>query len=733
MNLSNSMRWLRGAALAVVALVGLVLASRPAAAQTHPALASGRYSVKIESAPPGATIYIDKKELGPIGVTPWQGKMKNGTFLVIIELDGYQPAQKNLSVARTRRLQQVFLPLIKKVDPPRIDVRADADQNVFGSTVYLDGQSQGSAPVLITTTPGRHLVEIKREGFQTFQSWVEVKENERFGLTPVLTAVAKPKVGTIVVGADVPDAEVLLDGNKQTGTTPLVINDVIEGLHVVEVRKEPALPWKQTVQVNAGQQTQVRAELKATIGGQGGTIRVLSSTAGADVFLDGTAVGKVPVDIKQVRAGEHVLEVKAAGYTTKEERVTINDGQSMILKLDLQPEAGAGGKGTLKVLSAVPDADVFIDGAGVGKVPQEKQVARGEHFVVVKLPGYKTFEQKVRVEEGQTLTVSAELKAVGRLRVLSDPPGADVLVNGMTQGVTPLDLEVEVGTTIVRVQKAGFEPWERTLDLIGGKSEVISADLDVEGLSPDEKRALRKSLSSYGALTLPRGSATIDLSAGFPYFTDVRVTVGAGKMFARGFDANVFVRTIGTRPDLGLGARVMLVHNDPFSAGAFASFAWGAKLFDDSKQNGATFTAGGVASLNAFGFVTVSARGYLEIFSDRHCPDLKGNGEFDGDPAEVCVKYRDRGMAGGFTTEEATRVEDLTGESGNDFFSRDSGVRFMTTVVAEMAVNERWNAFVLLEGAPFQSERALFVDEFNRVMPTTDFGTYFRLGGSYKF
>ena len=85
--------------------------------------------------------------------------MKNGDYLIIVELDGYQLAQKNQKVARTRKVQSVFIPLIKKVDPPRIDIRADADQNVFGATVYLDGQSQGSAPVLLTTTAGRHLVE----------------------------------------------------------------------------------------------------------------------------------------------------------------------------------------------------------------------------------------------------------------------------------------------------------------------------------------------------------------------------------------------------------------------------------------------------------------------------------------------------------------------------------------------------------------------------------------------
>ena len=297
------LRWLRGASIFALAVVALCLAG-PAAAQSHPALSGGKYPVKIESAPPGATVYIDRKELGAVGVTPWQGKMKNGDYLIIVELDGYQLAQKNQKVARTRKVQSVFIPLIKKVDPPRIDIRADADQNVFGATVYLDGQSQGSAPVLLTTAAGRHLVELKREGFDNFQTWVEVKDNEKASLTPVLKPIAKPKLGVIVVEADVPDAEVFLDGNKQNGTTPMVINDVIEGLHVVELRKDPAIPWKQTVQVLAGQQVKVRGELKATLGGQGGTIRVLSNVTGADVFLDGTNMGKVPLDIKQVKGGD---------------------------------------------------------------------------------------------------------------------------------------------------------------------------------------------------------------------------------------------------------------------------------------------------------------------------------------------------------------------------------------------------------------------------------------------
>ncbi|MBK9033952.1 MAG: PEGA domain-containing protein [Myxococcales bacterium] len=737
----NTLRWMRGMTVAAVALVALCFASS-ASAQSHPALSGGKYPVKIESAPPGATVYIDRKELGAVGVTPWQGKMKNGDFLVIVELDGYQLAQKNLKVARTRKVQSAFIPLIKKVDPPRIDIRADADQNVFGATVYLDGQSQGAAPVLLTTTSGRHLVELKREGFDNFQTWVEVKDNEKASLTPVMKAVAKPKLGTVVVEADVPDADVYLDGNKQNGTTPMVLTDVVEGLHVVEVRKDPGVPWKQTIQVLAGQQAKIRGELKATLGGQGGTVRVLSNVTGAEVFLDGTNMGKVPIDIKQVKGGEHVLEVKAPGYQPHEERITINDGQSTVLKLDLNAEAGAGGKGTLKVVSAVPDADVYIDGAGIGKVPQEKAVGRGDHFVMVKLAGFKTFEQKVRIEEGQTLTVSAELKAVARIRVLSDPVGGEVLVNGLPQGVTPLELnDVEVGTTIVRVQKAGYQPWEQTLNLEGGKNEILSATLKVEGLSDDALKAQQRGLSSWGARTMPRGRSTVDLSIGYPYFVDVRVAVGAGKMSGLGFDANVGVRSMGSRSEIGLGARLMLVDNDPFSAGVFGNLWWGSKLLDDSKRNGGTFAAGGIASLTAFTHVTITARGYLEFWSDRHCPELTtdpmGAAKLDGDAIDTCTKYLNRvggpGDGTGFSAEQAKRVEDLTGQSGSDFFTRENGVRFMTSVVAEISLRQRWNGWVLLEFAPFQSERALFVDDFTQPMLTTDYNTYARAGVTYKF
>ena len=54
-------------------------------------------------------------------------------------------------------------------------------------------------------------------------------------------------------------------------------------------------------------------------------------------------------------------------------------------------------------------------------------------------------------------------------------------------------------------------------------------------------------------------------------------------------------------------------------------------------------------------------------------------------------------------------------------------------MIAEIAVDQRWNVFAILEGAPFQKERALFTNEFSHSMLDTDFILYGRFGLSYKF
>lgn len=713
-----------------------VTSTATAHAQACPGSKPGKYKVKIDSAPQGAAVYLGGKHCPAVGATPWNGALNAGDVTVIVEAPGYEPATRAFKVGRVRQVQELFVPLTRR---PQIEIRADADPNLVGALVSLDGQPQGQiqGPLVIQTTAGRHLIEIKKDGFETLTQWVDLTSQPSIVLTPTIKENAKPKYGTIVVEADVQDAEVFIDGNRHPDNTPAVINNVIEGIHVVEVKKAPGPPWRQTVQVTANQQTKVRAELAPLLHGGVGVVRVLSDAPGARAIIDGIDMGPVPVDIKDVKAGDHIIQVKAPGFQTGEKKVSVAAGGSQIVKFDLNPEV-ASDQGTLKVVSTVPDAEVIVDGAIVGKVPQEVRVSAGEHPVMVRLPGYKAFEQKVRVESGQTVTVTADLRGVGRLRVLSNPTSARVLINGLPardkdgRETTPLDLEVETGQTVVRIEMPGFQAFEQTLEIRGGETETLSRELMVAGKSEAELLDEQRGLSSFGARTLPRGRSTVDFDAGYPYFLNGRITVGAGMVAEKfGFDATVALRTMLSRTELGLGGRMMVADANPFSAALFSNVWFGGTIFDDSQRNGLTFEAGVLASLTALSNVTVTGRAYVQLWTDRHCPELSASATngFDGEPTNTCAQYRD----GTLDADDRMRVDELTGTTGDGLFGRESGARFLMSIIGEIALEQRWNLYFIFESAPFQNERALFTNLFSGLLPSTDYVLYGRAGLSYKF
>ena len=56
--------------------------------------------IKVETTPPGATVYVDRKDLGSIGTSPSQLGLKAGTYSIIAELPGYEVSTSpNIEVA----------------------------------------------------------------------------------------------------------------------------------------------------------------------------------------------------------------------------------------------------------------------------------------------------------------------------------------------------------------------------------------------------------------------------------------------------------------------------------------------------------------------------------------------------------------------------------------------------------------------------------------------------------
>lgn len=147
-------------------------------ALARPAHAEKTYPIRIETTPPGATVYLEDKDGEPLGRTPYDGKLAAGNHTLIIELEGFVGQVSEISVKKKSSAQK-FKVKLAKVEKGTIEVMpAKAQAQVAGAKVFVDGREEGNLPDTIKVDAGAHQVEVKKEGYRTYEEWIEVQEGE---------------------------------------------------------------------------------------------------------------------------------------------------------------------------------------------------------------------------------------------------------------------------------------------------------------------------------------------------------------------------------------------------------------------------------------------------------------------------------------------------------------------------------------------------------------------------
>ncbi len=132
---------------------------------------------------------------------------------------------------------------------------------VKGAKLFVDDNEVGAFPVQpLTVSPGEHTIAVKRAGYGDFVKKVTVAAGKSTEVVAALEAVA----GFLSVTADVPDAQVFLDGSP-LGTAPLTEVLLPPGNHEVAVRKEGHRPDVQRLAVRAGKEYQINARLEPEV------------------------------------------------------------------------------------------------------------------------------------------------------------------------------------------------------------------------------------------------------------------------------------------------------------------------------------------------------------------------------------------------------------------------------------------------------------------------------------
>ena len=188
-------------------------------------------------------------------------------------------------------------------------------------------------------------------------------------------------------------------------------------------------------------------------------LTVESNVTGAEIFLNNNKQGITPLHIRNLLPGEYAVKVVIGNQKAAKE-VILEAGKGAKLVADFQ------NLGFLSITSDPSAATVSIDNREGGITPFSKQVPSGEYTIVVSKEGYKESRKKVIVKENEKETVHVTLAPpTCSIGILSDPENADVYLDGVHKGRTPLSMkDVAGGAHLVKIEKNGYQALQETLD-----------------------------------------------------------------------------------------------------------------------------------------------------------------------------------------------------------------------------------------------------------------------------
>ena len=180
------------------------------------------------------------------------------------------------------------------------------------------------------------------------------------------------------------------------------------------------------------------------------TLSVTSNPPGAAVFVDNFIKGRTPLTLTDTAIGDHRITIMMDGYEEYTRTIIVEAASPLTIAAVLtrnipQPTTQPPENGSIAITSIPSGAEVYIDGQQRGMAPAIfAEVLPGNHQVTLSSKGYDDWSRIVSVGSGRMSAINAELLApkeiTGSLAVLTDPPGAEIFMDGDFKGVSPVTI-----------------------------------------------------------------------------------------------------------------------------------------------------------------------------------------------------------------------------------------------------------------------------------------------------
>jgi hypothetical protein len=346
----------------------------------------------------GGEVFIDGADKG---TAPNVFEIPAGRHQVEVRKPGYKPFSDWVELAEgEHRTRDIAL---ARAEAPSGTLLVTSDA---GGDVYIDGARKDVTPAIIPgITAGDHVVEVRREGIAPWRQTVTVIAGQQVKVAANFGAAASGN-GSLRVISNEPEVEVYVDGEDK-GKAPISMNDTRPGEHIIGARKKGFKPQEQTVRVASNENAIVsfRMEVAPPDRPHAG-LKVQSTVANAEVFLDGSSLGRAPIDRNDLDPGKHYVSVHRDGYSDFKREIVLQENQAVTLVADLSAS------GSLRILSTPEGAEVRLDGELIGRTPVVHDASAGDHVVEFKLKGYFDHKETMKADGGREKVFSVDLKLI---------------------------------------------------------------------------------------------------------------------------------------------------------------------------------------------------------------------------------------------------------------------------------------------------------------------------------
>lgn len=293
-------------------------------------------TIYAQSSPSGAAIYMNGNFYGYAPLTI--PSLQPGTYTMKASLSGYTSNTQIVTVYAGQTTN--YYPVLQQSPNPRSTGTVSVTSSPSAALVYVDGTYMGKVPMTVTLYPGTHAFRLSLSGYNDYTANVYVTANTNQNLN----AIMSPAVYGTVAITSLPGAHVTID-NVDQGKIPssgtLTVYNVANGNRLIKVTASGYNDWLNSVYVKPNVVTSVNAVLtpvgtNPTPVPATGSLDIVSTPAGAEIYVDNLFKGYTPSTLTNIAAGQHQLLLRYTGYIDYTQTVTVTSGQTTPLAISMQ-------------------------------------------------------------------------------------------------------------------------------------------------------------------------------------------------------------------------------------------------------------------------------------------------------------------------------------------------------------------------------------------------------------